>query len=154
MGKARCQDFLLLALHILNSETDLFQVLGAPIESKNAAGGWKALVMADLLERFQQDRALEDERLQFVDTGLLARAIGGELADRGEPAAGFGQAGGVGDQSGLLVREEELPQSCFGRGDTGSSGFEARKYVVRVGHPAGVLHQFVGGLIDGGSDPD
>jgi hypothetical protein len=85
---------------------------------------------------------------------LLAWVVGGNLADRFELAAGFGQAGGVRDQIGLLVRHEESAQFGFGRGDTCRGGFELREDVVSVSHPTGILHQFRRSAIDRRTDAD
>src|ERR1022692_4655136 len=92
--------------------------------------------------------------LQLVDAGLLAGVVGSQLPDRFEPVAGLGQACGVRDQIGLLVRHEEPAQLCFGLGDACRGGFELREDVVGVSHPAGILHQFRRSAIDRRTDAD
>ena len=129
-------------LNILNSLADFFHVLRALVEGENPAGGAEALVVTNLQKRLQQVEAVQNQALQLVDAGLLAGVVGGQLPDRFEPVAGLGQACGVRNQIGLLVRHEEPAQLCFGLGDACRGGFELREDVVGVSHPAGILHQF------------
>ena len=130
-------------LNILNSLADFFHVLRALVEGENPAGGAEALVVTNLQKRLQQVEAVQNQALQLVDAGLLAWVIGGQLPDRFEPVAGLGQACGVRNQIGLLVRHEEPAQLCFGLGDACRGGFELREDVVGVSHPAGISTNFV-----------
>ena len=97
---------------------------------------------------------MQNQRLQLVDAGLLAWVIGGNLAHRLQPAARFGQAGGVRRQIRLLVRQEEPTQLGFGCRDTCRGGFELGEDFVGVRHPAGILHQFRRSVINRRTDAD
>jgi hypothetical protein len=143
LGEARRQDFLLLVLHVLNSLADFFHVLRALVEGENPVGGAEALVVTNLRKRLQQVEVVQNQGLQLVDAGLLAGVVGSQLPERFEPVAGLGQACGVRNQIGLLVRHEEPAQLCFGLGDACRGGFELREDVVGVSHPAGISTNFV-----------